>query len=105
METYSYIEAEDKLVVETSYDASQTIADNAAIRSGSPVTFGSKGQRMVLAASVPLEHVTALKNLGYDLLSPDQQEVRRALCFIQSEQASFLTTDKKMFALHRPKWQ
>lgn len=105
MEAYSYIEAEDKLVVETTYDAAPTIENNAKIRTGYPVTIGSKGQRMVLAASVPLEHVTALKNLGYDLLSPDQQEVRRALCFIQSEQAAFLTTDKKMFALHRPKWQ
>jgi hypothetical protein len=105
METISYIESEDKLVIKTTYDATATIENNAAIRTGDPVTIGSKGQRMVLAASIPEEHVTALKNLGYNLLSPDQQEVRRTLCFIQSEQSAFLTTDKKMFALHRPKWQ
>lgn len=105
METVSYIESEDKLVVKTTYDVAPTIENNAMIRTGDPVTIGKNGQRMVLAASIPMEHITALKNLGYDLLSPDQQEVRRALCFIQSEQSKFLTTDKKMFALHRPKWQ
>lgn len=105
METISYIESEDKLVVKTTYDATPTLEQNAALRAEAPVTIGSKGQRMVLAASIPMEHITALKNMGYDLLSPDQNEVRRALCFIQAEQNQFLTTDKKLFAMHRPRWQ
>lgn len=104
MEKVSYIESEDKLVVQTIYDPTATIERNAGLRSEKPVQVGSKGQELMLAASLPMEHVTALKNLGYDLLSPDPAEFRRALCYIQSEQSKFMTVDGKPFALHRPKW-
>lgn len=104
METVSYIESEDKLVVKTTYDATATLERNAQLRAEKPVQVGSKGQELVLAASLPMEHIVALKNMGYDLLSPDPAEYRRALCFIQSEQNQFMTTDKKVFSLRRPKW-
>lgn len=104
MEKLHYIEPEDKLVIETTYDATDVIEENAAIRAHGPVTFGSKGQQLVLAMRIPLDHVTALKNEGYDLFSADPQERRRAMLHIQANQAKFLTTDKKMIAERRQVW-
>lgn len=94
-----------KRIVETTYDPSDTIERNAELRATGPVYFGSKNQRLELAASIPMEHVTALRNMGYDLLSPDPDERRRALVYIQQNQQVFMTTDKQMFARTRAKWQ
>lgn len=105
MEKTHYIEADDKLVIETTYDASDVIEENAAIRSAGPVTIGSKGQQLVLAMRIPLEHVTALKNEGYDLFSADPDERRRTMLYVQANQHKFLTTDKKMIAERRQAWR
>lgn len=105
MEKISYIESEDKLVIETSYDATDAIETAAAARAEGKVTIGSKGQELTLAAVIPEEHIVALKNEGYDLLSPDPAEFRRALVYIQNNQQKFMATDKKVFSVHKPKWQ
>lgn len=105
MEKTEYIESEDKLVVTTTYDATQAMEDAARLRASRPVQIGSKGQELTLAAVIPMEHIVALKNLGYDLLSPDPAEYRRALCYIQSEQANFMAIEGSPFAMHRNKWQ
>ena len=86
-----------KIITKTTYDVEPTFEQNAQLRASGPVVIGSKGQSLTLAASVPMEHVLALKNMGYDLLSPDRDEMRRALVFLQSEQGKFMTTDKKVF--------
>lgn len=104
MEERTYIESEDKLVVRTIYDPEPVFEQNAIDRASGPVTFGSKGQQLTLAARIPMEHLIALKNLGYDVLSPDPDERRRALSYIQSEQSKLMTTDKNVFALRRTKW-
>jgi len=105
MEKIHYDELTDTLAIETIYDPTDTIEHNAALRASGPVYLGSKGQRMELAASIPLEHITALKNDGYDLMSADPDERRRALVYLQNNQPKFMATDKKMFARHRNSWQ
>jgi hypothetical protein len=106
MERLHYIEETDQLVTETIYDPTDVIEQNAAIRaSGKPVVIGSKGQELVLAMSLPIEHVEALKNEGYNLLSHDKDEVRRALLYVQQNQHKFLTTDKKMIADRKQAWR
>jgi tRNA pseudouridine-54 N-methylase len=105
MEKISYIESEDKLVVETIYDPTDAIETAAAARAQGKVTVGSKGQEMLLAAVIPLEHITALKNEGYDLLSADPAEFRRALVYIQTNQSKFMATDKKVFSTVKTKWE
>jgi hypothetical protein len=105
MEKLHYIEDTDKLVVETIYDATDVIEENAAIRANGPVTFGSKGQQLVLAMRIPVEHVTALKNEGYDLFSADPDQRRRTLLYVQANQHKFLTTDKKMIAERKQIWR
>jgi hypothetical protein len=105
MEKTEYIESEDRLVVTTTYDATQAMEQAAILRSDKPVQIGANGRELVLAAVVPMEHIVALKNLGYDLLSPDPAEYRRALCYIQSEQSNFMAMEGNPFAMHRNKWQ
>jgi hypothetical protein len=105
MEKLHYIEETDQLVTETIYDAEPVIEENAAIRASGPVEFGSKGQRLVLAMRIPEEHVTALRNEGYNLLSSDPEESRRAMLYVQANQAKFLTTDKKMIAERKQQWR
>jgi hypothetical protein len=106
MKKYHFDNIEQKLYEETIYDATDVVEANKALRnSGEKVTLGSKGQQMVLAARVDMDHVLALRNMGYDLLSPDPQEVRRALMYLQAEQNDFLTVEGKPFTMHRPKWQ
>jgi hypothetical protein len=104
MERSTYIESEDRLVVETIYDAEPALQEAEEARQRGKVTIGSKGQELTLACVIPLEHIVALKNEGYDLLSPDPAEWRRALVYIQQNQAKFMATDKKVFSVHKPKW-
>lgn len=106
MERSTYIEAEDKLVVETIYDAEPAILEAEAARQQGKVQVGSKGQELVLACVIPLEHITALKNAtGLDLLSPDPEMYRKALVYIQQNQQKFMATDKKVFSTVKPKWE
>ncbi len=105
MEKATYIDSEDKLVIETTYDAQSAIDEAAAARAAGKVQIGKNGRELVLAAVIPLEHITALKNEGYDLLSPDPAIFRRALVYIQQNQQKFMATDKKVFSTVKPKWQ
>jgi len=105
MERVTYIESEDRLVVETLYDAQDALDEAAAARAHGKVQIGSKGQELTLACVIPLEHITALKNEGYDFLSPDPAEFRRALVYIQQNQQRFMATDKKVFSTVKPKWE
>lgn len=104
-ENRTYIESEDRLIVETIYDPSSAIEQAEQARQRGKVTIGSKGQELTLACVLTPEHVLALRNDGYDLLSPDPAEWRRALVYIQNNQQKFMATDKKVFSVHKPKWQ
>jgi hypothetical protein len=107
MERMSYIESEDKLVIETIYDPTQTLEQNAQERQDRPEHGKyrtSRPAQMIKVASVDMDHIVALKNMGYDLLSADPDEFRRALVYIQSNEPHWLTVDGKPFASWRPKW-
>lgn len=94
------------LVVETIYDNSDVIEQNTRDRNevGMPV-FGSKGQRMVKAASFHMGDIVRLKNMGYDLMSADPAEVHRALLYVRDNEQAFLTTDKKVIADRKVLWR
>jgi hypothetical protein len=104
-EKRSYIEEKDQLVVETIYDPTATIEANKAQRnSGEREYFGSKNQRMLKVASIDMDHVLALRNMGYDLLSPDPAQVKRALLYIQTEQPVWMVVDGKPIAERNTQW-
>lgn len=106
MKRYHYDQLEDKLIEQTIYDPTAVIENNKAIRnSGERVYFGSKGQQMLKVASVDLDHVLALKNMGYDLLSPDPAEVKRALLYIQASENQWMLVDGKPIAERHQTWE
>ena len=80
IETSHYDEANDALVVKTSYDSSQVMADNIMTKNMQPETGRYKGN-LVKVATIHLGDVVRLKNLGYNILSHDPDEVKRALLF------------------------
>lgn len=103
--TSIFDELENKMVQRVTYDSSDVIALNEAEKKARPEGFGKYKGNMVHVGRVHMGDIERLKNLGYDLLSHDSDEVRRALLYIQSEESSLLTVDGKPFAKHRNKWQ
>jgi hypothetical protein len=105
MEKWSYIESEDKLVCETTYDPTAVLEANKALRnSGEKQVFGSKGQQLVKVASIDMDHIVALRNMGYDLLSPDPAEVKRALLYVQAMENDWMVVDGKPIADRKTVW-
>lgn len=102
MERWSYIESEDKLVCETIYDAEPAMREAEEARQQGDVLIGSKGQQMLKACVIPIEHIQRVKQeSGYDLLSPDPDQWRLALAYIQANHTRFMATDKKVFTGRR----
>jgi uroporphyrinogen-III synthase len=98
MERTTYIESEDRLVVETIYDAEPAIREAEEARQQGGVFVGSKGQQMLKACVIPVEHIQRVKQeSGFDLLSPDPDQWRKALLYIQQNHQRFMATDKKVF--------
>lgn len=106
MEKRSYIPELDRLVVETIYDAEPAMLEAEAARQQGDVLIGSKGQQLLKACIIPLEHILRVKEeSGFDLLSPDPDQWRRALVYIQQHHQKFMATDRKVFSVHKPKWE
>jgi hypothetical protein len=106
-EERSYIPELDRLVVKTIYDAEPAMLEAEEARQRGGVTIGSKGQQLLKACVIPLEHIMRVKEeSGYDLLSPDPDQWRLALAYIQQNHERFMATDKKVFTGRKtPKWQ
>lgn len=104
MEKWSYIESEDKLVCETVYDPTETIEANKEARAIAPKHQISNGKMLTKVMDIDLDHITALKNLGYNLLSPDPDEWRRALLYIQANEPVWMTVNGKPIATFRQRW-
>lgn len=102
-EQVNYIESEDKLVIQTTYDNSALIEANKAAQNAAP-EFGRYKGDMVKVGSLHEGDIVRLRNMGYDLLSPDPAEVRRALLYIQENEQFLLTVPGKPFARVRNKW-
>ena len=105
-ENITYNDMDDRLTVETVYDAGPVVDQNKSIKLGksSKAVEKYKGD-LVHAASFNEGDVVRLKNLGYNLLSPDQEEVRRALVYVQNHEPHLMLVHGKPFAKQRIKWQ
>lgn len=104
MERTTYLEAEDRLVVETIYDPAETIEANKEARALAPKHKISNGKMLTKVMEIEAEHIVALKNLGYNLLSPDPEEWRRALLYIQANEPVWMTVNGKPIAAFKQKW-
>lgn len=97
-EERSYIPELDRLVVTTTYDAEPAMKEAEEARQQGGVLIGSKGQQLLKACVIPVEHIMRVKEeSGYDLLSPDPDQWRMALAYIQQNHELFMATDKKVF--------
>lgn len=103
IETSHYDDASDTLVVKTSYDSRAVMADNIMTKNLQPETGRYKGN-LVKVASIHLGDVQRLKNLGYNILSPDPDEVKRALLYIQSEEKGLMSMPGKPIGEKKTRW-
>lgn len=104
-EKVTYNSKEDRLTVETIYDAEPVIESNKRIKnSTSSKAIKKYVGDFVHAARLHEGDVVRLINLGYNLLSPDREEVNRALLYIQNNEPHLMLVHGKPFAKQRVKW-
>lgn len=103
MTTSFYDEASDTLAIKTSYDNRQVLANNLAERNAAPETGRYKGN-LVKVGSIHLGDIERLKNAGFNLLSPDPDEVKRALLHIQSNERHLMTVPGTPIAKKKTQW-
>jgi len=106
-ETTRYNESDDQLIVTTTYDNSDIIeaskqAINAAPEFG---RYKTSNSGMVHAGRIHEGDIVRLKNMGYNLLSPDRDEVKRALLYIQTNEPYLLTLPGKPFSKKKVNWE
>lgn len=98
-----YDDTSDSLIVKTSYDSSAVIAANQAQRDAAPETGRYKGN-LAHVGRIHMGDIVRLKNEGYDLLSSDPDEVKRALLHIQSDERYLLTVPGTPIAKRKKVW-
>ena len=104
VETRHYDEASDSLIVKTSYDSRSVMADNILTKNLQPETGRYKGN-LVKVATIHEGDVVRLKNLGYNILSPDPDEVKRALLYIQAEEKNHMLMPGTPIGKKRQAWE
>lgn len=102
-EETSYDELSDKIVVNTIYDNSDVLRVNAEARAEKVDGAQFKG-KLAHVARIDMGDIQRLYNEGYNLLSPDPDEVRRALLYVQANEPHLMTVNKKAFAKKRGIW-
>lgn len=104
-ENITYDEMEDKLHVETTYDAQPVLEQNKIIKSGnSSKAIQKYNGEFVHAASLHEGDVVRLINMGYNLLSPDVEEYRRALLYVQENEPHLMLVHGKPFSKQKFTW-
>lgn len=105
-ETTTYDASTDKMVVKTTYDNSLTLQENLDQRIASPETgrYKSRNDQLIHVGRIEEGDVIRLKNIGYNLLSADREEWRRALLYIQQHEPHLLTVPGKPFAKTKKVW-
>ncbi len=93
----------DSLIIKTSFDNRDVIEANLQARNAAPETGRYKGN-LVHIGRIHLGDIERLKNEGYNLLSPDPDEVRRALLHIQSNEKALLTVPGNPIAKKKAIW-
>lgn len=104
LERTVYDERDNKMVTQTVYDNTAVLEANKRAQNDAP-EFGRYKGDLCHVGRVHMGDVTRLKNIGYDLLSADPEEVRRTLLYIQSNEPHLLTVPGKPFAKVRPQWE
>lgn len=99
----TYDELEDKIVENTIYDNSAVLDLNAEQRAGKVDGAQFKG-KLAHVARIDMGDIQRLYNIGYNLLSPDPDEVRRALLYVQANEPHLMTVNKKAFTKKRNTW-
>ncbi len=102
IETTTYDELEDRMVVKTTYDNTDVLEANKEARINRGVNK-YKGN-LVHVGCFDIGDVVRLHNMGYKLLSSDPEEVKRALLYIQSNEPWLLTVEGRPFAKRMAKW-
>ena len=103
IETSHYDVDSDTLTVKTSYDNRQVLANNLAERNAQPKTGRYKGN-LVKVGTIHRGDVQRLKNLGYNILSPDPDEVKRALLYIQAEEKHLMSMPGNPIGKRKHAW-
>lgn len=98
-----YDEEKDAFITGVLYDNSAVIAANIEAQKQAPETGRYKGN-LVKVASIDEGDIPRLKSMGYDLLSRDPDEVKRALLYIQSMERNLLTLPGTPIARKRTQW-
>lgn len=98
-----YDEEKDRIVQRTTYDNSAVLAANLKQRNLAPESGRYKGN-LVHVGRIHMGDVERLRNEGYNLLSPDPDEVKRALLHIQSEEKALLTVPGNPIGKRRLAW-
>lgn len=105
-EDITYNASDDQLIIKTTYDNSDVLKANQIQRNEAP-EFGrykQKNTQMVHVGRIAEGDIVRLKQLGYNLLSPDKEEWKRALLYIQQNEPHLLTVPGKPFAKKRAIW-
>lgn len=98
-----YDELTGKMVVKTTYDNSEILELNKHERAEKQDGLQYKGN-LAHVGRLHLGDIERLHNMGYDVLSADPDESRRALLYIQSNEPHLLTVNGKPFAKKRVIW-
>lgn len=103
IQTSFYNDEKDELIVKTSFDNSAVLESNLRDRNSFPETGGYKGN-FVKVASIDEGDIIRLKNEGFNILSPDPDEVKRALLHIQTNERHLLTVTGTPIAKKKTTW-
>ena len=98
-----YDEKSDKLVTQLTYDNSSVLSANIEAQKQAPETGRYKGN-FVHVGEIHIGDIARLKASGFDLLSADPDDVRRALLHIQSNERNMLKVPGTPIAKKKTKW-
>ncbi len=101
----TYDESEARMIIEHSYDAQPVLDSNKRIKNSvSSKSIQKYKGDFVHVARFHAGDVQRLINKGYNLLSPDREEVRRALVYVQNNEQHLMIVHGKPFAKQKLTW-
>jgi len=100
------LQQDDKIVISTTYDNTNVLEANKRQKNEASEFGRYKTDKtgLVHVGRVDEGDIVRLRNMGYNLLSSDKDEVKRALLFIQSEMPALLTKPGKPIAKKKLIW-
>jgi hypothetical protein len=103
IETQTYDERDEKMIVRTTYDNTAVLEQNKRERNAA-AEFGRYKGNLVKVGSIHMGDIVRLKNMGYDVLAADPAETRRALLYIQSNEPHLMTVPGTPIARAKTTW-